>query len=310
MTSLSVVVPATDAPATLDACVRAIETAGDPPEELFIVEEPPGDGPAAARNAGAQRATGDIIVFVDSDVAVHRDVFRRIRAAFSADPGLVALFGSYDANPRPGGIVSDFRNLLHHHVHQSSAGEATTFWAGLGAIRRTHFVASGGFDAVGFPRPSIEDIELGMRLVERGGRVVLDPLVQGAHLKQWTLGTMIATDFSARGVPWVQLLLRQGSGSTALNLGWRHRATAVASVALSAAVVRRKLGPTIGLLVVVTALNGSFYRLLLRQRGPLAAAAGLPLHILHHLIGVAALPAGATRHLRERSTAFKRPTGS
>jgi glycosyltransferase involved in cell wall biosynthesis len=300
VTSLSVVVPATDAPATLDECIQAIEAAVESPGELIVVDAPRGAGPAAARNAGARRSSGDVIVFVDSDVAVHPDAFARIRAAFASDPTLTALFGSYDDDPRAGGVVSDFRNLLHHHVHQTSAGPATTFWAGLGAVRREAFDASGGFDERTFPQPSIEDIDLGMRLVDQGGRIVLDPLLQGKHLKRWTLAGMIDTDFAARGVPWVTLLLRRGSASTALNLGWRHRTTAVASLALLIALARKRLPLSAGLLVLIITLNQSFYRLLLRQRGAAVVAAGLPLHIVHHLVGVAALPAGARRHLLAR----------
>jgi hypothetical protein len=298
--SLSVVVPATDAPATLDECLRAIEAAVDSPPELIVVDTPREIGPAAARNAGARCSSGDVIVFVDSDVAVHPDAFARIKAAFASDPTLTALFGSYDDDPRAGGVVSDFRNLLHHHVHQTAAGPATTFWAGLGAVRRAAFEASGGFDERNFPQPSIEDIDLGMRIVDQGGRIVLDPLLQGKHLKRWTLVGMIDTDFAARGVPWVTLLLRRGSSSTALNLGWRHRTTAVASLALVTALARRRLPQSAALLVLIITLNQSFYRLLLRQRGAALVAAGLPLHIVHHLVGLAALPAGARRHLLAR----------
>jgi GT2 family glycosyltransferase len=300
MTSFSVVVPATDAPATLGECIQAIEAAVDSPEQLIVVDTPKGAGPAAARNAGVERANGDVIVFVDSDVAVHPDAFTRIQTAFAADPTLTALFGSYDDDPRAGGVVSDFRNLLHHHVHQMAAGPATTFWAGLGAVRRDEFIAIGGFDERNFPRASIEDIDLGMRLVDRGGRIVLDPVLQGKHLKRWSLGGMIDTDFAARGVPWVTLLLRRGSGSSALNLGWRHRATAAASLALLAALARRRLPLSAGLLVLIITLNQSFYRLLLRQRGAAVVAASLPLHIVHHLAGVAAVPAGLRRHLLGR----------
>ena len=59
-------------------------------------------------------------------------------------------------------MVSQYRNLLHHFVHQHGHAEASTFWAGCGAIRRAAFDAVGGFDAARFPRPSIEDIELGL----------------------------------------------------------------------------------------------------------------------------------------------------
>jgi GT2 family glycosyltransferase len=303
VTTLSVVVPATDLPATLDDCIEAIEAAADPPDEVIVIDSPRGAGPAEARNTGARRATGDVVVFVDSDVAVHPDAFRRIRGGFAADHTLTALFGSYDDDPRPGGIVSDFRNLLHHHVHQTAAGPADTFWAGLGAVRRDDFLETGGFDEQSFMRPSIEDIELGMRIVEGGGRVILDPALQGKHLKRWSLGEMVRTDFAARGVPWVELLLGRRSPSAALNLGWRHRATAAASLLLLTALIRRRLPISAALLVVILMLNHRFYRLVLRQRGPTGLLAAVPLHGIHHLVGVAAVPAGAGRHLLTRRSA-------
>jgi GT2 family glycosyltransferase len=300
--SFSVVVPATDAPASLEECLRAIRAAINPPQELIVVDGPAGAGPATARNLGVRQATGDVVVFVDADVVVHTDAFKRLRAAFAADPALTAVFGSYDDDPRARGIVSEFRNLLHHHVHQSAPGMATTFWAGIGAVRRDAFLAIGGFDERSFPRPSIEDIELGMRLVDSGGRIVLDPLVQGKHLKRWTLEGMIRTDFAARGAPWVELLLSRGSGSSALNLGWRHRMSAAASLALLATGSRRKVTPSMALLALILILNHSFYRMLLRRRGPAFAAASLPLHVVHHLVGLAAVPEGIRRHLRRRSS--------
>ncbi len=77
--------------------------------------------------------------------------------------------------------MSQFRNLLHHHVHRSAAGKATTFWAGLGAIRREAFESCGGFDAELHPH-AMEDVELGMRLSDAGARIVLDPALRGKHL--------------------------------------------------------------------------------------------------------------------------------
>src|SRR3954469_21599793 len=125
--------PATNRPPTLERCAAAVRDARAAPHELIVVREPAGAWPSAARNAGAAHAGGDVLVFVDSDVVVHADAFERIRARFAADPGLVALFGSYDDGPEARGAVSGFRNLLHHQGHQDSAGAAATFWAGLGA---------------------------------------------------------------------------------------------------------------------------------------------------------------------------------
>src|SRR5687767_15158603 len=130
MTSLAAIVPATDDPATLAACRRAIAAAAEGPEEVVVVREPALASPAAARNLGAARAESDVLVFVDSDVLVHRDAFARLRAAFDADPGLVAVFGTYDPASGDGGSVTAFRNLLLSEVHRQCAGPATTFWAG------------------------------------------------------------------------------------------------------------------------------------------------------------------------------------
>ena len=166
--TLSCVVPATDDPPTLDRCLEAIRSANHAPDEVIVVSKPAASGPAMARNRGADGASGEVLVFVDADVVVHADAFELIRAAFESEPHLTAVFGSYDDAPEAPGAVSGFRNLLHHHVHQEGGGEASTFWAGLGAIRRDAFPAVGGFDAERYSEPSIEDIELGMRL--RSGR--------------------------------------------------------------------------------------------------------------------------------------------
>jgi GT2 family glycosyltransferase len=297
---LSAIIPATDRPEHLDRVLAAVRAADEPPEEILVIDDAPRPGPAAARNSGAERADGDILVFVDSDVLPHRDAFRRIRTAFLHEPQLTAVFGSYDDSPVATGVVSGFRNLLHHYVHQQSGGEATTFWAGLGAIRRDAFDRAGGFDADRYRRASIEDIELGMRLAAAGARMQLDPALQGTHLKRWTLRSMVRTDLHGRGVPWVALLARETAAPTGLNLGWRHRLSAAASIALVTSLAARRPRQATLALGALVALNADFYALLLKRRGPAHAAAGVGLHALHHLTGAAAVPLGLFEHARER----------
>jgi glycosyltransferase involved in cell wall biosynthesis len=272
--------------------VDAIRDSSDPPEEVIVVTEPSRVGPAAARNAGAERATADILVFVDADVIVHSDAIGRIRAAFGRDPSLNGLFGSYDDEPGAPGAVSGFRNLLHHHVHQQAAGPAETFWAGLGAIRRLAFLDAGGFDEAWFPRASIEDVELGMRLVAGGSRIRLDPEILGTHLKRWTLLGMLRTDFARRGIPWIGLLLRSRTVPRHLNLGWHHRLSAVSSLLVLFAVLRRRPALLAGAVLALVGLNRSLYALVLRRLGPGGAVAGLGVHVLHHLAATASVAAG------------------
>jgi len=282
--------------------IAAVERAAPQPYELIVVRNAARPGPAAARNEGAGQATGDVLVFIDADVLVHADALERIAAILADDTSLAAVFGAYDDTPREQALVSTFRNLLHHHVHSSNAGPATTFWAGIGAVRRDAFFAVGAFDEERYPKPSIEDIDLGSRLHAAGYRIVLEPSIQGTHLKRWTLASMVKTDLLQRGVPWIELMLSGRADRGALNLGWRHRVSAVASVVLVVSVVTRRAGAAGASLVTLGAANRSFYTLLAKRRGPLADAAGILLHTVHHLTAVAAAPLGLIAYVRRRSS--------
>lgn len=299
MPSLTVVVPATDRPATLPRAVAAIERAGTA-SEVLVVDQPRGLSAPAARNLGADRAAGDVLVFVDADVEMHPDALERVAAAFATRPGLTAVFGSYDDAPPASGTVSAFRNLLHHHVHQRAAGPAETFWSGLGAIRRDAFLTAGGFDADRFVHPSVEDIDLGARLAADGAALLLDPAIQGRHLKGWTVRSMLFTDFARRAVPWVTLQLRTRRISNTLNLGWRHRLSAIATLLGVLGLLARRPIPALGALLGLVALNADFYALLARRCGLREAVLGVGLHALHHLAAVAAVPAGVLAHLAEQ----------
>jgi GT2 family glycosyltransferase len=292
--TVSAVVPASDGSPTLPRCLAAIERAADGPDEVVVVDGPVSLSAAGARNIGVERATGDVVVFVDADVEVHPDAFSRIRHAFAEerDTPLTAVFGSYDSRPATPTTVSTFRNLLHHHVHQHGAGAAETFWTGLGAVRRHAFLAAGGFDEGRYPHPSVEDIELGHRLTDRGAVIRLDPCVQGTHLKRWTLRTMLWTDFARRGIPWVRLQVLRRRPASTLNCGWRHRLSALTCA--FGVVGGVLLHPLVALAAAgnLVALNHSFYALLVRQQGLTRAAAGVGLHGLHHLVAVAALLVG------------------
>ena len=303
---LSVVIPASNEPPTLDACRGAVEAQLRDGDEVLVQTEPRSTSVARVRNTGAMKAAGDVVVFVDADIVVHADALDRLRAAFDEDAELAAAFGSYDDTP-PGGTVAKFRNLLHHHVHHSAGGPASTFWAGLGAVRRDVFLAAGGFDDRRYPRPMLEDVELGLRLTDDGKRIRLMPEVAGTHLKSWSLRQMVRTDMRDRGIPWTRLLLERRRAPAVLNLGWHHRLSALCVAAFPVLLV---LGLFLGAAAAVgllVALNARFYALLVQRMGVLGAIAGVGLHALHHALALTALGIGVLAHVR-RSHALPRPT--
>jgi glycosyltransferase involved in cell wall biosynthesis len=318
--TISIIVPVFNGGDDLRTCLQSIAACRPPATEVIVVDDGSRDdsaavadamqtrclrlstqrGPAFARNRGAEVATGEILFFVDADVALAANAVGEVQAEFSRRPHLAALFGSYDDEPAAANLLSQYKNLLHHHVHQTSAEEAWTFWAGCGAVRRAAFVAVGGFDE-SYARPSIEDIELGARLRHGGYEIGLHKALQGKHLKRWGVVSLLRTDIQCRALPWAKLLLRQGELTNDLNLRWSSRLSSLAVFLLCAAAVGALWRPLLWLVAAVLAatllvLNLPLYRFFCRKRGIWFALACIPWHWLYYLYSGAAFAVVYARH--------------
>ena len=336
--TLSVVVPVHNAPENLARALAGLE-ASTAEHELVLVDDASDDertlellrearesgrarvvrldvngGPAVGRNRGSREATGEVLVFIDSDVVVEPQTLAKFRDLFRDEPDVEAAFGSYDDRPACKGVVTEYRNLLHHYVHTTGPSDATTFWTGCGAIRKATFERHGGFDEERYDRPAIEDIELGMRVVAGGGRIRLDPTIRCKHLKRWSLVEMVKVDVTCRAIPWTRLLIdRPGTGGD-LNLESKQKAcVALVFLALGALVlgplaalldarVPPALGPAVAAvcLVPVLAINRGLYAVFWRHGGPLFFVAGIALHLFYFLYaGLAFLWVHATHRRAE-----------
>jgi len=279
--------------------IFALDGAASAPEWLDhpaarIVATGRRSGPAAARNRAAEKARGGVLLFVDSDVELGDGSIDLIAATLEREPDLVGVFGTYDDEPTADGTVSAFRNLLHHHIHVSHAGQAATFWSGCGAMRTSAFLDSGGFSEE-YAYPSVEDIELGMRVAAAGGRIVLLPELTCKHLKRWTVASMMLTDIVHRAGPWTRLIMRSREFPAALNIDWRSRLSGVAAVLLAACLAVAGFASIASLTPIASSailaalacglilfwINRDFYRLCARKRGLGFATSAMAFHWLY-----------------------------
>jgi glycosyltransferase involved in cell wall biosynthesis len=211
-------------------------------------------GPGGARNQAANSALGDILWFVDADVVVHSDAARRLGIGFDVEQ-VVAVFGSYDSSPPARNFFSQYKNLVHHYYHNRAKDEAHTFWSGCGAVRRAAFLNCGGFDVERYQYPSIEDIELGRRMIKAGGRIRLLRDVQCTHLKVWRFWNLIHTEIFRRAIPWSRLIVTSGEGiPNDLNVGVAEQTRAVLAGILFLAILAYLTGYISSSLVLFSGL--------------------------------------------------------
>ncbi len=316
---ISVIIPVFNGALSLARCLQALKHSTLQPRECIVVDDGSTDdsaavarqagaslirtphrmGPAAARNRGAALAKGGLIVFIDSDVCVHPDTLRRIHSRFAGDTTLDALIGSYDDEPDSPGLVSQYKNLLHHFVHQHSHKNASTFWTGCGAIRREIFLRMGGFDEC-YVRPCIEDIALGHRLRRAGYRIELDSTIQVKHLKRWSLASWLHTDIWCRALPWTRLILRSSTLPDHLNVAVSERIAGIFVFCLVAAatalLVSGHWALAVAPLAAALPVSANFYRFIAAKRGWGFAAGVVPLHLAYYVYSCLAFGTGVLLH--------------
>lgn len=209
---ISIVIPAYNAASTIGRCLDSIRAQSVAPGEVVLVNDcstddtaglaaseglevisfPERMGPARARNEGAARASGDIILFLDSDVVIPPDLVERIGGIFSADPSISAVQTLYSPVCPAEDVVSRYQNFYYYHALHRMKGDTTaTFATWCAAVRKDLFLEAGGFN-VSIPEPTVEDEELGYEIADRGGRILLARELQVTHLASYTAGQFMA----------------------------------------------------------------------------------------------------------------------
>jgi glycosyltransferase involved in cell wall biosynthesis len=262
---LSVIVPTVGRPGSLARCLGALAAQDvESPFEIIVVDDAPagsgrpvvapnpvrvidggGRGAAAARNAGARAARGDVLLFLDDDLVPVPELVRRHLAHHDGGADLIVI-GRCPPRP-PGRGLTDCAAALwwedrFREMAESAALTFTDVLSGNTSIRRARFLSLGGFeDGLGTLRR--EDWHWGIQSLEAGVMVAFDLDAIAVHEFALTAGDRIAAAFAegrgdavlARRRPeFVHALPHVRSG------GWRPKGTALA-LALRREPARRRV---------------------------------------------------------------------
>lgn len=205
--SVTVIVPAYNAAATLTPCLTALKAQTYPEalRTIIVVDDGSTDntkqiaaelgveivgqsnqGAASARNLGARKADTDLILFTDSDCEPLGDWLAKMVAPFS-DPQVVGAKGFYltrQSSLTAKFVQAEYEIKCRGLDQRDSIDFIDTFSA---AYRRAVFLDSGGFDGA-YLGAGAEDVELSYRLSAKGLKLVAAPGAYVLHRHPETIG--------------------------------------------------------------------------------------------------------------------------
>lgn len=321
---LSVVMPVYNAESTLGECLERLFQSTWRDFEVVLVDDGSTDrsreiasrfpvrivptsgrvGPAAARNLGARLAESDLIFFIDSDVMVRPDSLARLVSRFEAEDEVDGLIGVQAARMRHRNLASQYKNLWMRWTYLRCTGDVPLFYTTAAAIRRDAFLRAGGFDHA-YATPNVEDTAFGQKLHRLGVRVQVQPDLEVEHVKRYSLGAMLRTDFM-RAVSLTRLKLRHRGDLTDNNTsvpgGYVLSIPLVPAgllLVVAAALVRQPALAVLGvaMLAAAGALNREFLAEIARTEGTAMAVAAVPLLWLELLVAAAGAAVGVAGYV-------------
>ncbi|MEW9549050.1 glycosyltransferase family 2 protein [Nonomuraea sp. NPDC050783] len=319
MTRVSLIVPCYNAARTLRLCLESVLAQTRVPDEIVVVDDastdgspaiadelgcrvvrlPSNRGVSAARNAGVASTAGEVVFFLDSDVALRPDAVAGALAILEADPGVGCVHGVYDTEPLIDDGPVEWYRLLHQvHWRSRHVGEVNSVVFALAAVRREVLAAAGALDE---SLRDCEDVEYSSRLAVRT-RIVLSDAVVGRHDEGHRLLPVLGEQWR-RALPLIPLALATARRGAAKPENANSRAGILACALALACLPLALLSPA--LLAVPLALVGWFVvadpgllRFVHRQRGAAFTAYFMAVHLAVHVVLVAGLAVGSLRVLR------------
>lgn len=188
---VSVIIPTYNAEETISSCLKALQNQSfaSCDYEIIVVDDGSTDntqdivrrfdvellnqnhqGAGAARNLGAKRAKGEVILFTDADCEPHYNWIEEMCKPFHRDD-IVGVKGFYRTKQQ--NIIARFAQIEYENKYDFMTKDEyidfiDTYSAGY---RREIFLKNGGFDPI-YITASGEDSELSYRLASKGYKMI------------------------------------------------------------------------------------------------------------------------------------------
>jgi glycosyltransferase involved in cell wall biosynthesis len=313
---VTVVIPGYNQAHTIDLCVRSAREQTCPGIEIIVVDDastddtaaiaaasgatvlrlPGNRGPSAARNLGAAQARGEILFFLDADVALAPGSVAAAVAALRLSPRLGAICGVLG----PDSLVSrtavaKYRGLQMHHWWLAREGNMTGLHTAICAMRADVFRKLGPF------RPELrhtEAPEYGERLVRHGYEVRSTAAIAGLKDHDATLRILLPKVFRrarATAQQWRSGELPSVTGPRALASGLLLLAVLAAPLPLVAGLAGAVVMPL--LVAAAMALDAATYRRVVASRGIRSGLGFTAIHLLYQLTSATAAGLGSVERL-------------
>ncbi len=214
MTEVSIIIPTYNGARRLPACLDSLlfQKTGHK-HEIIVVNDgstdntseivkkynqvtlitQPNAGPASARNHGAEKAAGDIVLFIDDDCIAEPNWLDAMTEPFE-DPEIAGAKGAYLTNQKE--WIARFVQVEYEEKYDELSKHQyidfiDTYSA---AFRRQIFIDAGGYDT-NFPTASVEDQEFSFRLANMGQKMVFLPKAKVFHTHVTAISSYIRKKF-------------------------------------------------------------------------------------------------------------------
>jgi len=162
------------------------------PYHLRVVKQDRHRGPAAARNRGVQESWGKYLLFLGDDILATPELVKRHLGLHLAYPEqYIAVLGHIDWAPDLKvtplmRFVNKKRQFGYELIEDPLNVGPGFFYSSNLSLKRAFLLSVGGFDE-DFPYAAYEDLELGLRLHQKGMRLIYEPKALAYHWHPITL---------------------------------------------------------------------------------------------------------------------------